>query len=145
MICFFLLFITLQFHSTRHILVTSEPHVPARYLASIRAQAQQSERANTCDTKNRLADFAIAVQIAIQSLSKETYFDEEVPKIKLPASIESISILDAQGKVKDSTISSFIDKTYHLPSSTETKEGEYYIQSRTTNGIRWILIKTKTQ
>lgn len=145
MICFFVLLITLQSQSMHRILVTNEPQVPARYLASVGAQAQQNAPASTCDVKNRLADFAIAVQIAIQSLSKETYFDEEVPKIKLPASVESISILDAQGKVTDSTISDFIGKTYHLPSSTETKEGEYYIQSKTTSGIRWILIKTKTQ
>jgi hypothetical protein len=145
MICFFVLLITLQSQSTHRIVVTSEPHVPARYLTSTGAGAQQNAPANACDTKNRLADFAIAVQIAIQSLGKETFFDEEVPKIKLPASVESISILDAQGKVKDSTISDFINKTYHLPSSTETKEGEYYIQSKTTSGIRWILIKTKEQ
>jgi hypothetical protein len=99
----------------------------------------------TCDAKNRLADFAIAVQLAIQSLNKETYLDQDVPKTKLPASVVSISILDDQGKVKDSTLSDFIDKTYPVASSGETKEGEYYIQLKSTLGIRWILIKTKAQ
>ena len=145
MICFFVLLITLQSRSTHRILVTHEPHVPARYLSSTGAQAQRNPLANTCDAKNRVADFAIAVQIAIQSLGKETYLDEEVPKIKLPASVESTSILDAQGKVKDSTISDLIDKTYPLPSSTETKEGEYYIQFKSNLGVRWILIKTSAQ
>jgi len=91
-----------------------------------------------------VADFAIAVQIAMQSLNKETYLDQDVPKTKLPASVESISILDDQGKVTDSTLSDVIDKTY-LPSSGETKEGEYYIQIKSNLGIRWILIKTKAQ
>lgn len=50
-----------------------------------------------------VADFAIAIQIAMQSLNKETYLDQDVPKTKLPASVESISILDDQGKVTDST------------------------------------------
>jgi len=126
-------------------LVTNEPHVPARYLASRGAQPQQNAPAITCDAKNRLADFAIAVQLAIQSLDKETYLDQDVAKTKLPASVESISILDTQGKVKDSTISDFIDKTYPLPSSGETKESDYYIQLNSTLGIRWILIKTKAQ
>jgi len=92
-----------------------------------------------------LAGFAIAVQIAIRGLNKETYLYEDVPKTKLPASIESISILDARGKVKDSTINDFIDKTYALPSSGETKEGECYIQLKSTKGLRWILIKTKAE
>jgi hypothetical protein len=61
----------------------------------------------------------------------------------MQTSKESISILDADGKVKDSTISDFINKTYALPSSGETKEGEYYIQLKSTLGVRWILIKTK--
>jgi len=77
-------------------------------------------------------------------LNKETYLYEDVPKTKLPASIESISILDARGKVIDSTIDDFIDKTHALPSSGETK-GEYYIQLESTNGLRWILIKTKAE
>ena len=81
----------------------------------------------------------------MQSLNKETYLDQDVPKTKLSASVESISILDDQGKVTDSTLSDFIDKTYHLPSSGETKEGEYYIQIKSNLGIRWILIKTKAQ
>ena len=90
-----------------------------------------------------VSDFAIGVQLAIQSLDKETYLDRDVPKTKLPASVESISILDTQGKVKDSTMSDFINKTYALPSPGETKEGEYYIQLKSTLGVRWILIKTK--
>jgi hypothetical protein len=145
MICLFVLLITLQSQSTHSTSVTNEPHVPARYLASRGAQPQQNAPAITCDAKNRLADFAIAVQLAIQSLDKETYLDQNVPKTKLPPSVESISILDTQGKVKDSTVSDFIDKTYPLPLSGETKEGEYYIQLKSTLGIRWILIKTKTQ
>ena len=145
MICLFLLLITLQSQSTHSTLVTNKPHVPARYLASRGAQPQQNAPAITCDAKNRLADFAIAVQLAIQSLDKETYLDQDVAKTKLPASVESISILDTQGKVKDSTISDFIDKTYPLPSSGETKESDYYIQLNSTLGIRWILIKTKAQ
>lgn len=145
MILLFVLLITLQSQSTHSALVTNKPHVPARYLASRGAQPQQNAPAITCDSKNRLADFAIAVQLAIQSLDKETYLDQDVPKTKLPASIESISILDPQGRVKDSTISDFIDKTSPLPSSGQTKEGEYYIQLKSTVGIMWILIKTKTQ
>lgn len=145
MICLFVLLITFQSQFTHSSLVTNKPHLPARYLASRGAHPQQNGPAITCDAKNRLADFAIAVQLAIQSLDKETYLDQDVPKKKLPASVESISILDTQGKVNDSTISDFIDKTYHLPSSGETREGEYYIQLKSTLGIRWILIKTKAQ
>ena len=141
MICLFVLLITLQ--SAYSTLVTSNPHVHARYLISRRVEPKQN--VPTCDAKNRLADFAIAVQIAIQSLNKDTYLYQEVPKTKLPASVESISILDDQGKVKDSTLSDFIDKTYPVPSSGETKEGEYYIQLKSTLGFRWILIKTKAQ
>ena len=144
MICLFVLVIALQSLTTDSTLVTNQPHVAARYSASSGTQPQQNAIAS-CDAKNRLSDFAIAVQLAIQSLNKETYFDQDVPKTKLPASIESISILDAKGKVKDSTTSDFIDKTYTLPSSGETKEGEYYIQLKTTSGITWILIKTKAQ
>jgi len=114
-------------------------------MGSRRVEPQQNVSAITCDAKNRVADFAIAVQIAMQSLNKETYLDQDVPKTKLPASVESISILDDQGKVIDSTLSDFIDKTYHLPSSGETKEGEYYIPLKSNLGIRWILIKTKAQ
>jgi len=143
MICLFVLFIALQSQTTDSTLATNQPHVPARYLLSRETQPQQNATATTCDAKNRLADFAIAVQLATQSLDKETYLDQDVPKTKLPPSIESISILDAEGKVKDSTISDFINKTYALPSSGETKEGEYYIQLKSTLGVRWILIKTK--
>ena len=143
MICLFVLLITL--HSAHSSSVTKNPHVPSPYLISKRVEPQQNVSAITCDAKNRLADFAIAVQLATQSLDKETYLDQDVPKTKLPASVESISILDTQGKVKDSTISDFIDKTYPLPSSGETKEGDYYIQLNSTLGIRWILIKTKAQ
>ena len=145
MICLFVLFIALQSQTTHTTLATNQPYVRARYLASRETQPQQNATATTCDAKNRLADFAIAVQVATQSLDKETYLDQEVPKTKLPPSIESISILDAEGKVEDSTISDFIDKTYHLPSSGETREGEYYIQLKSNLGIRWILIKTKAQ
>jgi hypothetical protein len=142
MICLFVLFIALQSQTTDSTLVTNQPHVAARYLASKGTQPQQNATAITCDAKNRLADFAVAVQLAIQSLDKETYLDQDVPKTKLPPSIESISILDAEGKVKDSTISDFINKTHALPSSGKTKEGEYYIQLKSTSGIGWILIKT---
>ena len=142
MICLFVLLITL--HSAHSTLVTSNPHVHARYLISRPVKPQQNVPI-TCDAKNRLADFAIAVQLAIQSLNRETYLDQDVPKTKLPASVVSISILDDQGKVKDSTLSDFIDKTYPVPSSGETKEGEYYIQLKSTLGFRWILIKTKAQ
>ncbi|HEY6242938.1 MAG TPA: hypothetical protein VIX17_03265 [Pyrinomonadaceae bacterium] len=142
MISLFVLLITLQ--SAHRTLVTSKPPVPVRYLISRRVEPQQNVPI-TCDAKTRLADFAIAVQIAMQSLNKETYLDQDVPKTKLPPSVESISILDDQGKVKDSTLSDFIDKTYPVPSSGQTKEGEYYIQLKSTLGIRWILIKTKTQ
>lgn len=143
MICLFVLLIALQSaHSTS---VTKNPHLPAPYMGSRRVEPQQNVSAITCDAKNRVADFAIAVQIAMQSLNKETYLDQDVPKTKLPASVESISILDDQGKVIDSTLSDFIDKTYHLPSSGETKEGEYYIQLKSNLGIRWILIKTRAQ
>jgi hypothetical protein len=143
MICLFVLLITLQ--SAHGTLVTNNPHVPTTYLASRGVEPQQKVSTITCDAKNRVADFAIAVQIAMQSLNKETYLDQDVPKTKLPASVESISILDDQGKVTESTLSDFIDKTYHLPSSGETKEGEYYIQIKSNLGIRWILIKTKAQ
>ena len=143
MICVFVLLITLQ--SAHGTSITSDPNVPAPYLTSVEVEPQQKLSALSCDAKNRLADFAIAVQLALQSLSKETYLDQDVPKTKLPASVESISILDSQGKVTDSTLSGFIDKTYHLPSSGETKEGEYYFQIKSTLGIRWILIKTKAQ
>jgi hypothetical protein len=143
MICLFVLFITL--HSAHSSSVTKNPHVPAPHLISRRVEPEQNVSAITCDAKNRVADFAIAIQIAMQSLNKETYLDHDVPKTKLPATVESISILDDQGKVTDSTLSDFIDKTYHLPSSGETKEGEYYIQLKSTVGIRWILIKTKAQ
>jgi hypothetical protein len=142
MICLFVLLITL--HSAHSTLVTSNPHVHARYLISRPVKPKQNVPI-TCDAKNRLADFAIAVQLAIQSLNRETYLDQDVPKTKLPASVVSISILDDQGKVKDSTLSDFIDKTYPVPSSGETKEGEYYIQLKSTLGIRWILITTKAQ
>jgi len=142
MICLALLLITL--HSSHSTLVTSNPHVHAPSLISRRVEHHQNIPI-TCDAKNRVADFAIAVQIAMQSLNKETYLDQDVPKTKLPASVESISILNDQGKVTDSTLSDFIDKTYHLPSSGETKEGEYYIQLKSNLGIRWILIKTKAQ
>jgi hypothetical protein len=143
MICLFVLLITL--HSAHSTLVTNNPHVPAPYLASRGVEPQQKVSTITCDAKNRVADFAIAVQIAMQSLNKETYLDQDVPKTKLPASVESISILDDQGKVTDSTRSDLINKTYHVPSSGETKEGGYYIQLKSTLGIRWILIKTKAQ
>jgi hypothetical protein len=143
MICLFVLLINL--HSAHSSSVTKNPHVPAPYLASRGVEPQQKVSTITCDAKNRVADFAIAVQIAMQSLNKETYLDQDVPKTKLPASVESISILDDQGKVTDSTRSDFISKTYHVPSSGETKEGEYYIQLKSTLGIRWILIKTKAQ
>jgi hypothetical protein len=145
MICFFVLFIAFLSQNTDSVLVTNKTHVPARYLASRGTQPQQNTPATTCDVKRRLADFAIAVQLAIGSLDKETYLDEDVPKTKLPESIESISILDAEGKVKDSTISDFIGKTYTLPSPSELKEGEYYIQLKSTRGKRWILIRTKAE
>jgi hypothetical protein len=144
MICFFLLF-ALQSQNTHSTLVTNKAHVPARYAASRGTQPQQNAPAITCDVKSHLTDFAIAVQLAIRSLDKETYLYQDVPQTKLPASIESISILDAKGKVKDSTISESIGKTYTLPSSGETKEGEYYIRFKSTLGIRWILIKTKAE
>ena len=145
MICFFLLFIALQSQNTHGTSVTNKAHVPTRYAASRGTQAQQNAPAITCDVKSHLADFAIAVELASRSLDKETYLYQDVPETKLPASIESISILDAKGKVKDSTISKFIGKTYALPSSGETKEGEYYIWFKSTLGIRWILIKTKAE
>ena len=144
MICFLVLFIALHSQNTDSTLVTNKAHVPARYLASRGTQPQQNPPAINCDVKSHLADFAIAVQIAIRGLNKETYLYQDVPKTKLPASIESISILDARGKVIDSTIDDFIDKTHALPSSGETK-GEYYIQLESTNGLRWILIKTKAE
>ena len=109
MICLFVLLITL--HSAHGSSVTKNPHVPAPYLISRRVEPQQNVSAITCDAKNRVADFAIAIQIAMQSLNKETYLDQDVPKTKLPASVESISILDDQGKVTDSTRSDFISKT----------------------------------
>ena len=143
MICLFVLLINL--HSAHSSSVTKNPHVPSPYLISKRVEPQQNVSAIACDAKNRVADFAIAVQIAMQSLNKETYLDQDVPKTKLPASVESISILDDQGKVTDSTLSDFQDKTYHLPSSGEAREGEYYIQLKSNLGIRWILIKTKAQ
>ena len=145
MICFFVILLALLSQKTDSILVTNKAHVPARHLVSRGTQPQQNATATTCDVKRRLAEFAIAVQLAIGSLDKETYLDQDVPKTKLPASIESISILDAEGKVKDSTISDFIDKTYTLPSPGATKEGEYYIQLKSTRGIRWILIRTKAE
>lgn len=145
MIWFFVLFIALHSQNTDRTLVTNRAHVPARYLASRGTQPQQNRPAINCDVKSHLADFAIAVQLATRSLDKETYLYQDVPKTKLPASIESISILDARGEVKDSTINDFIDKTYALPSSGETKEGEYYIQLKSTKGLRWILIKTKAE
>jgi len=80
MICLFVLLITL--HSAHSTLVTSNPHVHARYLISRPVKPQQNVPI-TCDAKNRLADFAIAVQLAIQSLNKETYLDQDVPKTKL--------------------------------------------------------------
>jgi hypothetical protein len=145
MICFFLLFIALQSQNTHSTLVTNKAHVRARYAASRGTRPQQNAPAITCDVKSHLADFAIALQLAIRSLDKETYLYQDVPETKLPASIESITILDAKGKVKDSTISELIGKTYTLPSSGETKEGEYYIRFNSTLGIRWILVKTKAE
>jgi hypothetical protein len=48
--------------------------------------------------------------------------------------------------VKDSTISELIDKSYALPSSGgNSREGEYYIQFKSTLGTRWMLIKTKAE
>ena len=143
MICFFLLFIALQSQNTNSTFVGNKTAVPARYSAASGTQHQQNAPATTCDVKRHLADFTIAIQLAMRSLDKETYLYQEVSKTRLPASIESISILDAKGKVTDSTISEFIDKTYTLPSSGETKAGEYYFQLNSTLGIRWILIKTK--
>ena len=145
MIWFFVLFIALHFENADNTLVTNMAHVPRRYLASSGTQSKQNAPATTCDVKSHLEDFVIAVQLAMRSLDEETYLDQRVPAIKLPASIESISILDAKGKVKDSTISEFIGKTYALPSSGETKKAEYYIWFKGTSGINWILIKTKTE
>ena len=146
MICFFVLFIALHSQNTDSALVTNKAHVPARYLASSGTQSKQNAPPTTCDVKSHLEDFAIAIQLAIRSLSEETYLDQRVPAIKLPESIESISILDDKGKVKDSTISELIDKSYTLPSSAhDPREGEYYIQLKSTQGTRWMLIKTKAE
>ena len=145
MTCFLVLILALVSQKTDTVLVTYKTHVPARYLPSSETQRQQNAKATNCDVKRHLTEFATAVQFAIGSLDKETYLYQDGAKTKLPASIESISILDAEGKVKDSTISEFIGKTYALPSPGETKESEYYIQLKSTRGIRWILIKTKSE
>ena len=145
MICFFLLFIILQLPKTDSNLVTNITRIPTRSEDSRRAQPKQNTQAPTCDVKGHLADFATAVQLAIRSLNKETYLYEGVSQTDLPASIESISILDTKGRVKDSTISELIDKTHALPSSGQTKQGEYYIQFESTLGTRWILVKTKAE
>ncbi len=145
MISIFLLFIALQFQNTDSNLVTNIAGVPARSEVSREAQPTQNATSNTCDVKSHLADFAVAVQLAIRGLGKETYLYEDVPQTNIPPSIESISILDAKGKVTDSTISELIDKTHALPSSGQTKQGEYYIPLNSTLGARWILIKTKAE
>jgi hypothetical protein len=80
MICLFVLLIAFQSQFAHSTLVTNKPQVPARYLAPRGAQPKQNGPAITCDAKNRLADFAIALQLAIQSLDKETYLDQDVPK-----------------------------------------------------------------
>jgi hypothetical protein len=140
MICFFLLSIALLSHN-----MDALARVPTRPETSTGTQSKQNAPATTCDVKSHLADFAIAVQLAMRSLDEETYLDQHVPAIKLPESIESISILDDKGKVKDSTIGELIGKSYALPSSGKTKEGEYYIWFKSTLGVGWILIKTKPE
>ena len=146
MICFFLLFIALLSQNMDTNTVTSMARVPTRSEASRGTQSKQNAPAPTCDVKRHLEDFVIAIQLAIRSLDKETYLYQSVPATKLPATIESISILDAKGKVKDSTISELIDKSYALPSSGDnSREGEYYIQLKSTLGTRWMLIKTKAE
>ena len=143
MICFFLLSIALLSHNM-DTTVTDLARVPTRSEASTGTQSKQNAPATTCDVKSHLEDFAIAIQLAIRSLSEETYLDQRVPAIKLPESIESINILDDKGKVKDSTISELIGKSYALPSSAHNpREGEYFIQLKSTQGTRWMLIKTK--
>lgn len=145
MTCFLVLILALVSQKTDTVLVTYNTHVPASYSAPRETQPQQNATATPCDVKRHLTEFAVAVQIAVASLDKDTYLYQDGAKTKLPASIESISILDAEGKVKDSTISEFIGKTYALQSPGETKESEYYIQLKSTRGIRWILIKTKSE
>jgi hypothetical protein len=146
MICFFLLFIALLSQNMDTNPVTNLARVPTRSEASRGTQSKQNAPATTCDVKSHLEDIVIAIQLAIRSLDEETYLYQRVPATKLPASIESISILDAKGKVKDSTISELIDKSYALPSSADnSREGEYYIQFKSTLGTRWMLIKTKAE
>lgn len=146
MICFFLLSIALLSHNMDTKPVTNLGRVPTRSEAFTGTQSKQNAPATTCDVKSHLEDFAIAIQLAIRSLSEETYLDQRVPAIKLPESIESISILDDKGKVKDSTMGELIDKSYALPSSAHNpREGEYYIQLKSTQGTRWMLIKTKAE
>ena len=144
MICFFLLFIALLSQNIDTNPITNMARVPTRSEASRGTLDKENGLAATCDVKRHLKDFVIAMQLAMRSLDEETYLYEDIPATKLPGSIESISILDAKGKVKDSTISELIDKSYALPSSGDnSREGEYYIQFNSTSGIRWILIKTK--
>lgn len=146
MICFFLLFIALLSQNMDTNPATNLARVHTRSEVSRGTQSKQNAPATTCDVKSHLEDFVIAIQLAMRSLDEETYLDQHVPAIKLPASIESISIIDAKGKVKDSTISELIDKSYVLPSSGDnSREGEYYIQFKSTLGTRWMLIKTKGQ
>jgi hypothetical protein len=146
MICFFLLFITLLSHNMGTNPVTNLARVPTRSEASTGTQSKQNAPTTTCDVKSHLEEFVNAIQLAMRSLDEETYLYQRIPATKLPASIESISILDAKGKVKDSTISELIDKSYALPSSADnSREGEYYIQFKSNLGTRWLLIKMKAE
>lgn len=145
MICFFVLLVVFQFQNSHSTVVTNNAAVLEGYAASTGTQRQQNPRAMTCDANGRLADFTNALQLAMRSLDEETYLYEDIPETKLPPSIDSITILDATGKVRDSTTSQLIGKSFTLPASGETKEGEYYIRFNSTEGISWILIKTKAE
>jgi signal transduction histidine kinase len=124
----------------------------------IKSDVDQQNKQVKDAVNNGFEDFAVAINLAQQSLNQESYLYQNLPAV--PPNIEHIIVADENGVVKDSTLKEMVEpEPQHVVVPKEPEgvwqagdpvEGEvklhggairaYYLPITTAKGLYWIII-----
>jgi TonB family protein len=116
-----------------------------RYVEPNVAEIPKDDKKCGDEINRRSGNLVKAISFALNSLREGTYLFEDILKTELPSTILAINILDEKGIVIDSTTRGFVGKRAPgLPRPEDTMLGQHSLQLETNEGIRWIVIVTRS-
>ena len=132
----------------------------ARNRAEAEVEARSRQVREAFNTS--FGDFAQAVSLAVESFDQSAFLFDMVSREDMPSTVHHIIVADEHGLVTDSTLRELVDKTIPVPiraaegarvEDGDPVEGEveiqgrvkktYNIPTRTSKGVRWIVIVMK--